>query len=118
MPATRWLAGLAWLGALALPAQAADRDDPGRREFPLKYRLAGYTISEEVGHGGQHLRPGPSRPPALKEEPKYRSRTPLYATARLGAGRDDFTLILDSSAGEARGHNVLYVDADRDGRIT
>jgi hypothetical protein len=119
MHAGRWLMGVAWLAILALPGQGAGRpeDASGRREFPLKYRLACLSISEEVGYGGQVLPVGKQRPPALREELNYHSRHPLYATAHLGAGREAFALVLDSSTGADRGYDVLYVDADRDGRI-
>jgi hypothetical protein len=115
MSATRWLRSLACCALVALPASAAD---PGRREFPLKYRLAGSSVTREIGYGGQHLRASPAKPTALKEEPAYQSSAPLYSTIRLGANKDTFVVALDNSRGDSRGHDILYVDADGDGRLT
>jgi hypothetical protein len=114
----RWLTTLlagTLLGVSVMPVSAADR--PGRREFALRYRQT-VAINEEVGYGGQHLQLSPKKPPRITEEPKYHSPEPLYATARLGVARDPFTLVLDNSSGEGLGYDILYVDADGDGRIT
>jgi hypothetical protein len=99
------------LGLLTGPANA-----DGPREFPLKYRLS-VNVTEEVGFSGQGLRL--IAPPAsIKQEPRYHSPQPLYAQVLLGVRRTPFTLVLDSSAGRDHGYDLLYVDADRDGRIT
>jgi hypothetical protein len=37
---------------------------------------------------------------------------------QLGAKKEAYTLVLDASTGGDRGHDILYLDADRDGRIT
>jgi len=110
----RWvfrLVGGSFLGLMALPVQAGER-----KEFTLKYRLS-TNITAEVGPCGQYLQPATTKI-ALKEEPKYQSRQPLYASVRLGAKKDPFTLVLDNSKGEALGYDILYVDANRDGKIT
>src|SRR5262249_9218242 len=85
-------------------------------EFALKYRLS-TNITTEVDSRGQYLQPTTTKI-ALKEEPKYQLRQPLYTSVRLGAKKDPFTLVLDNSKGEALGYNILYVDANRDGKIT
>jgi hypothetical protein len=97
------------------PASAGD--PPGRREFLLRYRQS-VMINEEVGYGGQHLQPSSRKPQRITQEPKYHSREPLYATVRIGVSRDPITLVLDNSSGEGLGYDILYVDADGDGRIT
>jgi hypothetical protein len=105
------LACVLGLGLLALPVQAGER-----KEFFLKYRLS-RNITEEVGADGQYVEPTPARL-GLTEEPKYHSRQPLYATARLGARKETYTLVLDHSKDQPLGYDILYVDANRDGRIT
>jgi hypothetical protein len=115
----RWLSGLLATTVVALgtlPA-AAGEDASGRREFALKYRLAGSRITEECGYGGQFLQPTRNRP-ALKEEPKYRTKEPLYATFHLGAKKEAYALALDRSGGDQGGYDILYVDLDHDGRLT
>jgi hypothetical protein len=101
-----------------MPALAGDRpaETTGRKEFLLKHRLS-VNVTEEVGYSGQSLRIIP-RPRALKDEPKYRSPKPLYSAVFLGARREVFHLVLDSSSGENRGYDILYVDADQSGRIS
>src|SRR5713226_527093 len=96
---------------MALSVQAGER-----KEFPLKYRLS-MNITEEVGSVGQNLQPSTTKIP-LKEEPKYHSANPLYASVRLGAKKEAYTLVLDHSKGEKLGYDILYVDANRDGRIS
>jgi hypothetical protein len=86
------------------------------KEFPLKYRLS-VTVAEEVGTSGQTLTIL-GDPPRLKSEPRYASPRPLYSVLSLGAGPEEFHLVLDSSERRDRGYDTLYVDADRDGRIT
>ncbi len=105
------LVGAICLVITALPVQAGER-----KEFPLKYRLS-TDIAGEYGSEGQYLQPR-TRRIALKEEPKYHSRRPLYATMRLGAKKDPYTLVLDNSTGQRLGYDILYVDANRDGTMT
>jgi hypothetical protein len=107
---------LAWSVLVVGPALGDDRAPSGRREFPLKYRLT-VNIANEVGYGTQYLQPAEMKAP-LKEEPKYLSPRPLTATFNLGAKAEKFRIVLDCSTGRDRGYDVLYVDANRDGRIT
>src|SRR5581483_2944145 len=107
--------GVIWLASLAGLASA---DEPReRREFFLKYRLP-VSINEEVGPGGQRVLASTLRPREIKQEPKYHCREPLYATVRLGVHQEAYPLVLDSSTSAAHGYDILYLDADRDGRIT
>ncbi|MBV9123843.1 MAG: hypothetical protein JO112_10840 [Planctomycetes bacterium] len=117
----RWLAWGLLLGFLVVTENRAAGGD-ARREFPLKYRLT-VNDAEEVGLGGQFLPLSDGKDPlagkvSLREEPHYKSPKPLYATFRLGTGKDPYTLVLDSSAGQDHGYDLLYLDANRDGRIT
>jgi hypothetical protein len=105
-----------WCWASAALFLAGPALAEGRKEFPRTSRLS-LQLTEAVGDGGQFL-PPTARKPRVKEEPKYRSSQPLYVTVRLGARRDPFTLVLDSSRGADRRYDLLYVDADGDGRIT
>jgi hypothetical protein len=115
--AVRWVPGLL-LGLLASPAWALDppAGEGGPEEVPLKYQPMP-VFPQPFATGGQSLGVPKDRPP-LKEEPKYRSWQPLYRILRLGAKEREFTAVLDSSRGEARGYDTLYVDADGEGRLT
>jgi len=98
------------LGFWTVPALGGDR-----QEFPLKYRLSVH-ITEETGPGGQRL-PLSTRLTSLKQEPKYDSPEPLYATLKLGVNYEAFPLVLDCSSGGTRGYDILFLDANRDGRL-
>jgi hypothetical protein len=116
-PFTRCLAGvLLGLGVASALPQHSQASEDAPREFLLKYRLLP-TISQEFYTSGQSLAALRDKPP-LKEEPTYRSRQPIYRILRLGVKEQCFTVVLDSSRGEARGYDTLHVDADGDGRIT
>jgi hypothetical protein len=106
------------LALLSFPAYGAEprAEDGARKEYLLKYRLS-VNITRELGTGGQALELT-ARPSNVREEPKYRSREPLYTTVSLGPNRDTFTLVLDHSKGGDRGHDLLYVDTERTGRIS
>jgi hypothetical protein len=111
--ATRWLAGAVCGFLLALPVASIQAGE--KKEFLLKYRLS-LQITQEVGAGGQILTLTTQKP-ALKAEPPYQSREPLYAVLELGVKKEPFTLVVDSS-GPGRGYDTLYLDVDRTGRIS
>jgi hypothetical protein len=47
----------------------------------------------------------------LSGEPKYRSKTPIYAVAEFATGSDSkYTMVFDESKGTGRGYDVLYFD--------
>jgi hypothetical protein len=110
-----------FLAGLPVPARGADR-----RESFLKYQL-NVTGTEEFG-GGQDLQLATAKGsdevfdlfhslPRRKDEPHYRGE-PLYAALRLGMKNEQVFVVLDNSAGTKLGYDTLYVDANRDGRIT
>src|SRR5688572_17470908 len=101
---------MALFGPLALSAFAEDTANPtnGKREFPLKYRLAA-NISQEIYCCGQYLTPTANKV-KFTEEPKYLSKEPLYASVKLGVKKDVFNIVMDHSGGENRGYDILYVD--------
>ncbi len=118
------LLGAVALGALLLPgtpsagvADPADHGKERKNEFPLKYRLAFVSINEEVGYGGQYLELK-TRTSRGEGEPAYKSKEPLCTTATLGAKKQKFLMVLDSSTGANRGHDILWFDADGDGKFT
>lgn len=111
------IALVALLATNVAPARAAER-----KEFFLKYRLSA-AIEEEAGGGGQHLELVTNKgkngalPRPLKEEPKYHAE-PLYAAIQLGVNKEKVAVVLDNSSGRKLGYDILYVDVNRDGRIT
>jgi hypothetical protein len=104
---------LAFCVALIVSGTVQARD---AKEFPLKYRLT-VSIAEEVGTAGQALTILSDRKP-LKQEPTYVAAKPIYATLLLGADREEYMAVLDTSRPESREYDCLYLDANNDGRIS
>jgi hypothetical protein len=103
---------------LSVPAvRAADHVKEKKNEFPLKYRLAFVSVEEEVGYGGQYLEPK-GRPKREPGEPDYKSKEPMQQTVTLGAKKQKFLMVFDCSSGGNRGYDVLYFDADGDGKFS
>ena len=98
-------------------ADKPEHSEKGKNEFPLKYRLAFVSINEEVGYGGQFLEVK-TRGARGEGEPAFKSKEPLSTTAILGAKKQKFLMVLDSSSGADRGHDTLWFDADGDGKFT
>jgi hypothetical protein len=96
----------------------ASRSEPQRQV--VKMELTGQKeAGAKLGYGNcQWLGPLDAPPKKLLQEPKYRSKHPVYYAARYGDAKENvFTLAIDESAGPGKGYDVVYVDSNNDGRI-
>ncbi len=78
----------------------------------LRYHLAP-TLEVPVYTSGQRMEPATKPAERLRKQPAYRSRKPVYLSARVGTGADNlFTFVLDESRGVGRGYDLLYADTN------
>jgi hypothetical protein len=116
-------------GTLAEPADKKAAGTPGStagasasepQRQVVKMELTGQKeAGAKLGYGNcQWLGPLDAPPKKLLQEPKYRSKHPVYYAARYGDAKDSvFTLLIDESRGPGKGYDVVYVDSNNDGRI-
>lgn len=77
-------------------------------EYELQYKVSDLR-KEGMYTSGQFLRPSVRPEEKLSAEPKYRSKTPVYAVVTFGSDVDSkYTIVLDESKGTGRG----YVDGN------
>jgi hypothetical protein len=87
-------------------------------EYQLQYKVLDLR-KEGMYTSGQFLRPNTQSEERLSAEPKYRSKTPVYAVATFGSGTDSrYTIVLDESKGTGRGYDVFYVDSNNNENLT
>ncbi len=100
--------------ALALPAVllllAAAASGPAAELQPV-------ADPDHVGVGGGKIAISESRPKRDITERRWGSRSPLYFALRLGDADAVYYGVVDESAGEGAGYDVIYVDTDGDDEL-
>ncbi|MBC8229121.1 hypothetical protein H8E77_06195 [bacterium] len=87
-------------------------------EYELQYKVSDLR-KEGMYTSGQFLRPSIRSEEKLSAEPKYRSKTPVYAVVTLGSDADSkYTIVIDESKGTGRGYDVLYADSNNNENLT
>jgi len=88
-------------------------------EFPLKFEtIPAQDVLEFPGGSGTYGMLALGKPGKIKNEPKAKSRRPLYGECRQMPSGPAFVFRLDESKGTGKGYDRLIVDMNQNGDLT